>query len=232
MLQFKIYTSLILIILSFFTLNADGLGLTENLSQSKESITTELANKNKESKKSLTKRKPSFSYTQSFQGKKNLFFQTNIGVGFLYFSGIRGNLMGKPVINFDPTNYWRDVPFKGRLSYNRTPLFEYLIGYRINNSIKFALSYQHQAGITIQSKALSTYPNGASTNKSEMAQFISNLSLDALLAKVYFELPYSLIFKNLATSPYLALGLSGINSISVYIIALNACPALPSRSNT
>ena len=40
----------------------------------------------------------------------------------------------------------------------------------------------------------------------EVAQFISNLSLDALMAKLYFELPYSLIFKKLATSPYLAVG--------------------------
>ena len=102
----------------------------------------------------------------------------------------------------------RDVPFKGRLSYNRTPLFEFLIGYRINNSIKIALSYQHQAGITIQSKALLAFPDSARPRTDpEVAQFISNLSLDALMAKLYFELPYSLIFKNLATSPYLAVGI-------------------------
>ncbi len=134
----------------------------------------------------------------------------NAGIGFLYFSGIRGTLMGKPVMNFRPVERWRDIPFKGRLSYNRTPLFEYLLGYRINNSIKIALSYQHQAGITIQSKALSAYPTtgggGVAEGDSEVAQFVSNLSLDALMAKLYFELPYSLIFKKLATSPYLAVG--------------------------
>ena len=150
--------------------------------------------------------KPYWVAARNFQCPKAIWTQFNAGIGFLYFSGIRGNLMGKPSGNFTPSNYWRDVPFKGRLSYNRTPLFEYLVGYRINNSIKIALSYQHQAGITIQSKALLAFPDAANA-ATQVAQFISNLSLDALMAKLYFELPYSLIFKNLATSPYLAVGI-------------------------
>ena len=153
--------------------------------------------------------RPYWVAARNFQCPKAIWTQFNAGIGFLYFSGIRGNLMGKPSKNFwnrpDLAQLWRDVPFKGRLSYNRTPLFEYLVGYRINNSIKIALSYQQQAGITIQSKALLAFP--ISTNAdTEVAQFISNLSLDALMAKLYFELPYSLIFKKLATSPYLAVG--------------------------
>jgi len=39
-----------------------------------------------------------------------------------------------------------------------------------------------------------------------VVQFISNLSLDALLAKVYFELPYAMIWRSLSTNPYLAVG--------------------------
>ena len=106
--------------------------------------------------------RPYWVAARNFQCPKAIWTQFNAGIGFLYFSGIRGNLMGKPSTNFwnsrNQAQFWRDVPFKGRLSYNRTPLFEFLIGYRINNSIKIALSYQHQAGITIQSKALSAYP--------------------------------------------------------------------------
>ncbi len=144
-----------------------------------------------------------FPSTACFQPSKSIFFQTNIGVGFLYFSGLRGNLMGQPVLNFAPANLYRDVPLKGRLSYNRTPLFEYLLGYRFNPWLKLALSYQHQGGITIQTKALSAHPLTAA---SLYVRFSSNLSLDALLAKVYFELPFAMVWKSLSINPYLAVG--------------------------
>ena len=144
-----------------------------------------------------------FPSTKDFEPAKSVFFQTNIGVGFLYFSGLRGNLMGEPFTVFFR---FRDAPLKGRLSYNKTPLFEYLIGYRFNPWLKLALSYQHQGGITIQSKAVTAFPALAASLGSERIQFTSNLSLDALLAKVYFELPYAMIWRNLSTNPYLAAG--------------------------
>ena len=113
--------------------------------------------------------------------------------------------MGRPVLNFDAVIEFRDIPLKGRLTYNRTPLFEYLLGYRFNLWLKLALSYQHQGGITIRTKALSAYENPGAF-RSEYGQFTSNLSLDALLAKVYFELPFSMIWRSLSTNPYLAAG--------------------------
>ncbi len=149
-------------------------------------------------------RRPSM---EGLQPSKSIFFQTNIGVGFLYFSGVRGNLMGLPVSNFDPTNSYRNVPLKGRLIHNKTPLFEYLLGYRFNPWLKLALSYQHQGGITIQTKTLSAYANASATPRTEMAQFTSNLSLDALLAKVYFETPFVIVRKDLSINPYLAIGI-------------------------
>ncbi len=140
--------------------------------------------------------------TKAFLPSKNVFFQTNIGVGFLYFSGLRGNLMGQPGSRFDSGDF-RDAPLKGRLSYNRTPLFEYLLGYQFNSWLKFALSYQYQGGVVVQSKALTAFGD---SNLSGRLQFSSNLSLNGLFAKVYFELPYAMIWRSLAINPYLAAG--------------------------
>ena len=95
MRQFKIYATLILII-GFSNLKAQELNL-EDFSPSEELITRQSNNYNKQGKKSSSKRRTYFSSAQAIQAKKSLFFQNNIGVGFLYFSGIRGNLMGKPV---------------------------------------------------------------------------------------------------------------------------------------
>jgi len=50
------------------------------------------------------------------------------------------------------------------------------------------------------------FTGGISREQVIYSQFQANLALDATLAKVYFELPRAMIFKSLATTPYLALG--------------------------
>ena len=165
------------------------------------SLTQTLAYSKKSSRKGNGSTHARFPSTAGLQPSKSIFFQTNIGIGFLYFSGLRGNLMGRPVGNFTVIN----APVQGDLSYNRTPLFEYLLGYRFNPWLKLALSYQHQGGITIQSKNITAYRPAAVPN-SNFVQFNSNLSLDALLAKVYFELPFGIVCKSLSVNPYLAAG--------------------------
>ncbi len=147
-----------------------------------------------------------FSSTGKYQPSKSIFFQANVGVGFLYFSGLRGNLMGRPTVTKNPTGFFRDAPLKGRLSYTKAPLFEYLLGYQFNSWLKLALSYQHEAGVKIQSKALSAFPNTDGDLITERVQFTSNLALDAFLAKVYFESLFGVIWKNCAMNPYLAIG--------------------------
>ncbi|MCH9634138.1 MAG: hypothetical protein S4CHLAM7_08810 [Chlamydiae bacterium] len=149
--------------------------------------------------------RPYWVASKQFQCPTGFWTQFNTGVGFLYFSGVNGNFMGRPQPNFDLNNFEnaRDVPYKGTLSYNRTPLFEYLIGYRYNIWLKFALSYQYQGNIYIQTKVLPGFVGGAGYRQ---VSFSSQLSLNALMLKVYFELPFSMIFKNLSASPYLAVG--------------------------
>lgn len=147
---------------------------------------------------------PYFIKTSSFQCPQGFFTQFSTGVGFLYFSGLRGNLMGRPAVNFGFTLF-RDVPIKGRLTYNPTPLFEYLFGYKINTRVKCALSYQHQGGVNVRSKALWAYVPAANSS-TNLVQFSSKLSLNAILLKVYFELPYAMAMKGLSFTPYLAVG--------------------------
>ncbi|MCH9633795.1 MAG: hypothetical protein S4CHLAM7_05280 [Chlamydiae bacterium] len=145
---------------------------------------------------------PYVVYSGDFQCSKQFWTQFNAGLGFLYFSGLQGNL----AYSKDNTTkiIFNNAPLKGRLSYNRTPLFDYLIGFQFNHWLKLALSYQHQGQISIQSKALSAFTIGLPA--SEFIQFTSNLSLDALLAKVYFEFPFASIWRSLSINPYLALG--------------------------
>ncbi len=148
--------------------------------------------------------KPYFIPIEYIQKKKTLIAQMNIGVGFLYFNRIRGNL--SPVVDYSP-RVSRDVQIKGKLTYNRTPLFDYLLGYRLKNWLKVALSYQHQGNVTVQTKVLPNYNDGPNVFNSAYTQLSADLTLDAVMAKCYFELPKGLVWKNYVYSPYFAMGI-------------------------
>ena len=152
--------------------------------------------------KNLDVKKPFFNSIKPYQFKKSGFFETNIGVGFLYFSGVEGNLSGQPAIDIRP---WLYTPLKGKLTYNKTPVYEFSLGYQFNDWFKLALSYQHQGCVTVQSKMLhSLNPSAAIQSTNELSQFQSQLALDTILAKFKFELPYGMVFRRIVTNPYLA----------------------------
>lgn len=139
------------------------------------------------------------------QPKSTPFFQANIGIGFLYFSGIMGNFT--PI----PPNIGNicggEEPYRGRLSYNRTPLFEYLLGYRFTDWLKFALSYQTQNGISIQTKPVKgTAFNPSVPGNAIVHVFKANLGLNSLMLKGYFEYPIPMIWKRIGYSPYVGVG--------------------------
>ncbi len=136
------------------------------------------------------------------QNPNSLWTQYNVGLGLLYFYNPKGILTGIPSQNF---NYEAGNPdFQGKLSYNRTPLSEYLIGYRFMNWLKLAFSYQHQANVSIQSAPQQA--TIATPSPATQLIFRSDLMLDGVMLKGYCELPWVLVFKNVATSPYLAIG--------------------------
>lgn len=176
-----------------------------------------------------------FVNANTFQLSKAFWTQFNVGIGFLYFDRVQGNFAAQPSILFGAIqNRMRDIPLKGRLDYNRTPLFEYLIGYQFSNWIKLGFSYQYQSNITIKTPILHNFtPQSGSFDR--YAQFSSDVSLNALLLKLYFESPITFVFKALSTTPYLAIGVGpGWQSWNrVYVDYIRRVDALgnPSRGD-
>ncbi len=72
-----------------------------------------------------------------FCPKENIFLQANTGIGFLFFSGVKGQLSGAPnaqYIFWNPVNLNRSRP-----QYNSTPAFEYILA--IISSVGLNLAY-------------------------------------------------------------------------------------------
>ena len=149
---------------------------------------------------------PYFMKLKMAEPKMCTFTELNVGVGFLYFAGIRGNL--EPAIAIQTNGQFSiiksDKPLSGRFSYNRTPLVEAIIGMDVFNWWKVALSYQHQGGIVVQSPTKSLFSN-LNIPQGALADFRSDVSLDAIMFKTYFMFPHVLVWKNMYTEPYLGL---------------------------
>lgn len=144
--------------------------------------------------------KPYFPWVGNFQTKESVFAEVNIGIGFLYFSDVQANLGNKPTSLFSQIG---SVPDKQDLSYSKTPLFEYIVGYRFTNWLKFALSYQNQSNIYLQTRTLL---NTSGTDSTARVQFGADVQLNSIIGKFYFELPWPMLIKTLAFSPYIAGG--------------------------
>lgn len=141
--------------------------------------------------------------TQYMRTSPALIASMNIGPNFLYFSGIQGNMGGKPAANF--TFSGQDAPYSKKFGYNRTPLYEYLIGYRYNTYFDFGLSVQNQTNTVIQTPWTPSFATQASITNSRSV-FRAYLNLTSLMVKVKFSLPVSLRAGFTAFTPTLALG--------------------------
>ncbi len=157
--------------------------------------------------KQVNRYKPFLAGTRNLQMKKSIFTQFNAGIGFLYFSGVNGSTFvayETPAKTSSGNTIWGGNSIKGKLRYNRTPLYEYLLGYQWNAWLKLALSYQYQGGISVQSAMEAGLGTNPSNSINAYSQLRTNLSLDALMAKIYFELPCAFICKGVATSFYIS----------------------------
>jgi len=89
---------------------------------------------------------PYFTWIGNVQNQtRNTITQSTIGVGFLYTSGWRGNLIMTPQdgIDNDSTTVLNSRPL-GSISYNRTPVYEWTYGYKAYTWLKCFLSIQNQ----------------------------------------------------------------------------------------
>lgn len=151
---------------------------------------------------------PYFTWIGNVQDQKmRSFTQFNVGVGFLYFSKVSGNFSATPAPAAS-LNVATSIPFKGDINYNRTPVFQYSMGYRIFNWFKAALAFEHQNGISIQTDAMPgiALPGRATNASVPVAQFRASLGLNAVFPKLTFELPWPMIWKNWLSTLYLSAG--------------------------
>ncbi len=147
---------------------------------------------------------PYFTWMGNVQNQETkMFTQFNVGIGFLYFSHVRGvatvasgNLGRQSLLTS------KDVAF-GDIQYNRTPVFEYVLGNRMFNWFSYAVSYQHQDGVNIRTAPVPVATSGTAATGSAL-ELRGTLALDAVELKLNFELPYPMILKSWAYSPYLA----------------------------
>lgn len=151
---------------------------------------------------------PFFYSTCHFAPPKNVWTQASAGLGTLHFKGVKGVIRGiDGQDTFTPFLLVKDPIF-----YNKTPLFEYQLGYRIFTSFRASLSYQYQSGVAIRTQAYpgvppSQAPIVPNNTIYTTSQFRSDLTLNALALKFYLESPWSLIFKGVAFNPYLSFGM-------------------------
>lgn len=127
------------------------------------------------------------------------YLQVNVGVGLLYFSGVKGGLTrsGLSITKEQDT-------FEGKLAYSRTPLVEMILGYQYNPWFQFGFSYQHQGDIDVQSIP-QLLPATIGTLFA-LNQFKGSLRLDGFALKGYLNTPHGLIMKLISYSPYLGGG--------------------------
>lgn len=156
-------------------------------------------NKNKNQQRSPNTWKPYFQSTKITEPISS-FFQQTAGVGFLYFSGIQGNL------NPTTTAAGATLPkvnrkLTGHIGYNRTPVFESIIGRDLWFWFKIALSYTHQGGVVFQ-----TRPQVLSTTNNIAPDLTAHVRLDAAMLRVYFMSPVTMVWKNYYYNPYFSVG--------------------------
>ena len=144
--------------------------------------------------------KPYFMKLRDTEPTLTSFYQQNVGIGFLYFGGIKGNLQPSNQPAFPKLS--RKV--LGHLMYNRTPLVELVVGTDIFRWWKIGIAYQHQGGIVVQTRPqvpIILNPNSAFAT----SDFTSQVRLDAVQFKTYFMFPKVLVWFNVYNEPYLGL---------------------------
>lgn len=158
---------------------------------------------------------PYFTKTCNVQPQKATFVHTNVAMGFLYFSGVKGNLQPDPSLlgnaaafafQISPTKSTRTI--QGRLNYNRTPLYEVVFGYQWNNFIKTGFSFQAQSNVSVFTQAqLAPAISSVAAGTNMQSQFFSDVNLYGLALKGYFTFPYSLVVKMVSITPFVSLGI-------------------------
>jgi hypothetical protein len=189
------------------SLFADGLDSSQVVAQQQQQQRNKNSNGNGKADKNASRDpntwKPYYLKTKNTE-PLSCFYQQTVGIGFLYFSGIKGNLNvgnSNSATLGTPGFAKSDTKLSGHLGYNRTPVSEFIIGTDIWHWFKIAMSYTHQGGIVVQ-----TSPQARATLNNLNPDLTAHVRLDAALFRVYFMFPYTLVWKNVYYEPYLSAG--------------------------
>lgn len=160
---------------------------------------TAQASKSKGSSNIENSWKPYWKHNCYFQQTPLYFNSVSLGIGFLRFSGQKGGA----AVNLQTTVLKTNVPhWQGGTGYNRTPLVDATVGWNPLSWMGIAMAYVGQHNVIFQRFFWDT----TTDNGMSIGVFRANVDLNALAAKAYFYLPYSMIWKTVAYSPYLVFG--------------------------
>ncbi len=195
-----------------FHVNADLLGAendpmnTINLHKTIAKVNYSHREKGRRNKKSKVPTTPYWLPLNSIEKNKSVFFQPNVGLGLLYFHQVTGNLADHPNVLDGNREGMPSIPYKRGLSYNKTLLKEIVIGYRFFDWFKLGLSYQNQSGVFLYTEPLPYRAFNATLVAPNHLQLASYLSLNSIMAKVYFEAPYAIAYKSFTFAPFFGFG--------------------------
>lgn len=144
-----------------------------------------------------------------FEPSKGYFFRIDSGLGLLYFSGINQDLQITALQGTgQTTTRVRNRSLQGQINYNKTPVYEATLGTKLGSWISLGLSLVHQGGVYVETP-LQFYgnPTGTVGNFNVLAgpsayRFRSCVAFNAIMAKLYFNWPSSLIWKKIAYNFY------------------------------
>ncbi len=126
--------------------------------------------------------------------RSKFFTEFDAGLSFLYFAGVKGNLITIPENIFLPptgqsggVGFTQSQPIRGRIETNRTPLYTLDFGWHLMNSVDFGCTIQAQQGIAIRTKPFQFAYIAAGVPTLVINNFEANLDLYSIGGKLMFH---------------------------------------------
>lgn len=155
---------------------------------------------------------PYFTWIGNVQDQtKTTYTLATMGIGFLYTSDFTGNLATVPQVagaNDAGVTLPRQI---GKMSYNRTPVYEWMYGYKVFSWMDVLFSVQNQNSVNVQTRFVpgtlgATATGWGAAGETLFYQFRSQLGLNSFMLKLNFELPWVLVWKNWMHAVHFAVG--------------------------
>ncbi len=166
------------------------LGLNQNLSAQTAARKSNTGTQN--SRKLYLTRRSKIGCTPTY------FYNMSLGVGFLRFSGQKGSDAYASLPSILKT---RTPLYQGGTGYNRTPLLDATLGWNPLSWMGLGIAYVGQHNVIFERNLWSL----STVNTSKVTYYFrANVDLNAAVAKAFFYLPHSIVWRAVAISPFMA----------------------------